>query len=94
MATHETTPARKTCFRCANRPALRSGPNRGLCRFCALAYEALDAFWEVIVRRFPQAKFGDLSPERTIRLSDAAADAIEEWISNNVLPQEGDEERT
>jgi hypothetical protein len=56
-----------------------------------LADEALDAFWEVIVRHFPQAEFGDLSPEPTIGLHQAAIDAIEEWIQNNVLPQEGDE---
>lgn len=48
------------------------------------AHAALDAFWQTIVDRFPQARFGDLSPERTIRLQVAAEEAIAEWINNNV----------
>lgn len=51
-----------------------------------LTDEALEAFWEVVVKHFPQATTGDLSPMRTIELSLAAEAAIEEWISNNVLP--------
>jgi hypothetical protein len=50
----------------------------------SIADEALDAFWHVIVQRFPQAKTGDLSPLTTVRLSDAAETAIEEWIWANV----------
>jgi hypothetical protein len=46
--------------------------------------EALDAFWNVIPRRFPQAESGDLSPWATITLSTAAENAIAEWIDNNV----------
>jgi hypothetical protein len=46
--------------------------------------EALYAFWEVIVKRFPQAETGDLSPGATIDLQMAAEEAIEEWINNNV----------
>jgi len=46
--------------------------------------EALDAFWQVIVQRFPQAESGDLSPWATITLSTAAENAIGEWIDNNV----------
>jgi hypothetical protein len=48
------------------------------------ADEALDAFWEVIVQRYPQAETGDLSPWTTIQLQIAAENAIEEWIDNNV----------
>jgi hypothetical protein len=50
----------------------------------SLTDKALDAFWQVIVERFPQASSGDLSPLATIRLSMAARDAIAEWISYNV----------
>jgi hypothetical protein len=50
----------------------------------SLAYEALDAFGEVIAKRFPQALSGDLSPQRTFALHEAAMDAIAEWIENNV----------
>ena len=49
-----------------------------------LAQEALDAFWNVIARKFPKATSGDLSPLTTIRLVVAAETAIDEWISNNV----------
>ena len=46
--------------------------------------EALTAFWEVVVRHYPQAETGDLSPWATIKLTLAAENAIEEWIGNNV----------
>jgi hypothetical protein len=46
--------------------------------------EALDAFWQVLVQRFPLAESGDLPPWATITLSAAAEYAIGEWIDNNV----------
>jgi hypothetical protein len=49
-----------------------------------LADKALDAFWHVIAKHYPQATSGDLSPWCAISLQDAAEDAIEEWIDNNV----------
>jgi hypothetical protein len=48
-----------------------------------LADEALEAFWSTLVRHFPDATTGDLSPERTIGLQLAAEEAIKEWIGNN-----------
>ena len=48
-----------------------------------LAAEALDAFWDVIAHKFPEAKYGDLSPLTAVRLSNAAETAIDEWIRNN-----------
>jgi hypothetical protein len=50
----------------------------------SLTERALEAFWEVIVRHYTQARTGDLSPARTIALEYAAATAIQEWIANNV----------
>jgi hypothetical protein len=50
----------------------------------ALAKEALDAFWEIVVRHYPQAKTGDLSPWADSKLTLAAENAIEEWIDTNV----------
>ena len=50
----------------------------------ALASEALNAFWEVVVRHYPQAETGDLSPWTTVKLTLAAENAIEEWIWANV----------
>ena len=77
------------CFQCADNPAIAGdGPDSGLCRPCMLAREALEAFWQVIARNFPDAKYGDLSPERTIRLHIAASTAISEWIRNNAEPEE------
>jgi hypothetical protein len=49
-----------------------------------LTDQALDAFWQVICHRFPQAKSGDLGPWPTIQLQIAAEKAVEEWIDNNV----------
>ena len=56
----------------------------------ALANEALDAFWKVVVRHNPQAKTGDLSPWTTIKLTLAAEKAIKEWISANVPSSDAD----
>ena len=49
-----------------------------------LTSEALDAFWEAIVRHFPQTTTGDLSPLTCVQLDQAAETAIEEWIMLNV----------
>jgi hypothetical protein len=56
-----------------------------------LEVEACEAFWAVIARRFPNARGGDLSPERTIGQRMANVDAIDEWIRNNVPPEYSDE---
>jgi hypothetical protein len=50
----------------------------------SLADEALEAFWSVIVKHYPEARSGDLSPASTIGLQNAAESAIEEWIASNV----------
>lgn len=49
-----------------------------------IVQEADSAFWQVIVKHFPQAKTGDLSPDRTTALSIAQDQAVREWIDNNV----------
>jgi hypothetical protein len=81
----------RSCHECWDIQAIgenEDGGDPGLCRPCKLAHEALDAFWQVVVRHFPEAKSGDLSPERTIRLHIAASTAVREWICNNAKPQE------
>ena len=50
----------------------------------AIADGALEAFWQVVVQHFPEAVDGDLSPWATIKLHDAAEEALAEWIENNV----------
>jgi hypothetical protein len=49
-----------------------------------LTDEALRAFWEVVVQRFPEATKGDLSAHRAYYLQAAAQAAIEEWMFNNL----------
>jgi hypothetical protein len=58
--------------------------------FDSLIQEAEDAFWQVIGRRFPQARSGDLSIGRTFAFSIAVTEAVHEWISNNVTTQEAE----
>jgi hypothetical protein len=89
MTTHDesSTSNDTSCFNCRQHPEV---PGDGRCRYCILANEALDAFWDVIVQHFPQAKGGDLSPEQTIALHLAASSAICEWISNNVETEDGE----
>lgn len=51
-----------------------------------LTRSALDAFWDIIGKEFPNAKTGDLSPTATIHLNTAAENAVSEWIENNARP--------
>lgn len=53
-----------------------------------LTEDALAAFWEHVVRTFPEAKTGDLSPLTTLNLTRAAEAALREWIDSNV-PKSG-----
>lgn len=50
----------------------------------SLVEQASDAFWAVVADRFPDATTGDLSPGRTIAFDNAAAEAVAEWVGNNV----------
>ena len=52
--------------------------------------DALQAFWQTVVSQYPSAQFGDLSVERTIFLSQAAGEAVSEWVYNNVPPERPD----
>jgi hypothetical protein len=51
-----------------------------------LIEDAQVVFWEVLVKRYPEAKTGELSIDRTIRLHLAAREAVEEWVEQNVPP--------
>lgn len=57
-----------------------------------LADEALTAFWDTVVRWFPEATTGDLSPGTAIALGMVAEQAIDEWIMSNVHTQDCDVE--
>jgi hypothetical protein len=45
--------------------------------------EAQEAFWNVIVKRYPEATTGNLSPGATIDFHVAADNAVGEWVRNN-----------
>lgn len=51
-----------------------------------LTRSALDAFWDIIAKKFPEAKTGDRSPLATMQLDTAAEKAVGEWIENNTRP--------
>lgn len=48
---------------------------------------ALMEFWAYVAKQFPKAEFGDLSPLATIRLEEAALEAVKEWWNNNAKDQ-------
>lgn len=50
----------------------------------ALADQALDAFWQVVAQRFPQAQSGDLCWDVVFNLQTAAEQAIQQWVEYNV----------
>ncbi len=58
-----------------------SGSSR--CDVCCMVDEVMDGFGEILVRHFPEATTGDLSPDRTVRLALAIEEAIVEWIDKN-----------
>lgn len=92
-----TTPAPAThpCPHCGERVDAGAGdPASGRCDPCAVAEETDLAFGRVLVRRFPHAVSGDLSPGASVRMSRAVRDAAAEWIQNNVLPEESDGNRS
>jgi hypothetical protein len=49
-----------------------------------VAYVAREAFWQVVVKHFPTATSGDLSPLTTLHLHQAEEEAIAEWVWANV----------
>lgn len=46
--------------------------------------KATDAFWESIIKSFPQIKTGDLSFNAVISLDEEMRMAVEEWIHTNL----------
>jgi hypothetical protein len=52
-----------------------------------LIHEALDAFWEVVAKRFPEATTGDLCPLTALAFDQAAEAAVTQWIGKNVPSQ-------
>jgi hypothetical protein len=79
-----TATERPRCVRCRRDIEKQGAAGTAVCRWCFVIDEALDAFWEVVARRSPAATRGDVSPLAAHRLQEAAEDAVEEWITNNV----------
>lgn len=44
---------------------------------------ALEDFWDRIAKQIPKITTGDLSPEATMHLNNAALRAVTEWWNNN-----------
>jgi hypothetical protein len=53
-------------------------------RVVALAAE--NAFWAAVAEAFPEAEFGDFSPDGAARFAHACHRAVKEWVSCNVPP--------
>ncbi len=89
MENNQTSPATgpAVCPHCrrAARPGLTTAEEPA-CGLCPLVDEAWEAVGQILLRHFPQARYGDLSPGRTLALTTALEGAIEEWIDNNVPP--------
>jgi hypothetical protein len=45
---------------------------------------AEDAFWEEVVKQFPEAKTGDLAPDISVQLTQIMGKAIRAWIDVNI----------
>ena len=50
----------------------------------ALTQNALDAFWKTVAEQYPKATTGDLSPLVSFHLTQAAENAVKEWVWANV----------
>ena len=48
-----------------------------------VAGEAFDMIFEHVASQYPEAKSGDLSPEKNMKLNIALNEAIEEWVRFN-----------
>lgn len=52
-------------------------------RIDSVARDALDAFWSVVARSFPEINTGDLGPEKVKVMEDTARDVIRSWLATN-----------
>ncbi|TXI83171.1 MAG: hypothetical protein E6Q40_11460 [Cupriavidus sp.] len=48
--------------------------------------DGLNAFWAAVVVRFPEATAGELDAISVLRLENAAREAVQKWVSANVVP--------
>ena len=51
--------------------------------FESIAYDAMEAVFEVFADRFPKVKTGDMSPEAIDRLEEALQETLAEWVKGN-----------
>lgn len=94
QATDDHTPAATTTHPCPHcgKPveARNDEPAWKSCEPCDIAEATSWAFGRILVRRYPQAVSGDLSPGATFDMDRAVAAAAREWIDNNVLLEDTD----
>jgi|GEM_PF-6943909 len=92
MANNETSSADEKCQQCQHTKSLgnkRLKPDE--CNVCIVVEETLEAYGDILVKHFPEAKYGDQSPLVWGALLMALESAAAEWISNN-FPEEDDEQ--
>lgn len=90
MATNETTSGNDKCHQCRHTKLLgRKCIKPGECNVCVVVNETLDAYGEILMKHFPDAKYGDQSPLVVHALLTALESAAAEWISNN-FPEDDD----
>jgi len=53
-------------------------------KFARIVDQAGTAFWETVVKNYPEAKTGDLSPIQVHDLEMAMTKALTEWLDNNI----------
>lgn len=46
--------------------------------------KASQEFWRSIAFSYPQARSGDLHPEQVVKFEDAACEAVQKWVEENV----------
>lgn len=56
----------------------------GECNVCVVVEDMDDAIGGVLVKHFPEAESGDVSPLVALALSQALTDLAKEWIPENV----------
>ena len=88
-----TSSAEEKCWQCGRNKSLGGKTLKaGECNVCIVVNETIDAYGEVLMKHFPEAKYGDQSPLRWGAVLNALEAAAAEWIENNFPEQEHGED--
>src|SRR4051812_17555272 len=85
MATKKTASASNICSRCNSKKSLGGKVLKpGVCNVCVVVQDMDEAIGDVLMKHFPEAESGDVSPLVEFALSEAHESLAQEWIDNNV----------